>query len=130
MADSKHPLMPYLHLPMQAGCNRTLKRMKRRYHLDEMNSFFKRATEIMPDFCIGTDLMVEFLGDTKEDFAKTCETFVDGPFSYFHVFTYSEREGTPAAKSTDQVPMEERRRRSAHLRRLSASKIYGLSYWP
>ena len=66
--------------------------------------------------------MVGFTGETEEYFAKTCETFVDGPFSYFHVFTYSEREGKAAAKSTDQVPMEERRRRSAHLRRLSASK--------
>lgn len=83
----------------------------------------------MPDLCIGTDLMVGFLGDTKEDFAKTCETFVAVLFGYSHVFTYSEREGTPAAKSTDQVPMEERRRRSARLRRLSASKTYGLSYW-
>ena len=122
MADSKHPLMPYLHVPMQAGCDRTLKRMKRRYDLEEMDAFFKRATANIPDLCIGTDLMVGFPGETEEDFAKTCETFVDGPFSYSHVFTYSEREGTPAAKSSDQVPMEERRRRSAHLRRLSASK--------
>ncbi|MDA9119411.1 hypothetical protein [Candidatus Chordibacter forsetii] len=74
-------------------------------------------------------MMVGFLGDTKEDFAKTCETFVAVLFGYSHVFTYSEREGTPAAKSTDQLPMEERRRRSARLCRLSASKIYGLSYW-
>jgi threonylcarbamoyladenosine tRNA methylthiotransferase MtaB len=91
MADTKHPLMPYLYVPMQAGCDRTLKRMKRRYHLGEMNSFFKRATAIMPDLCIGTDLMVGFLGETEEDFAKTCETFVDGLLSYCHVFTYSER---------------------------------------
>ena len=121
--------MPYLHVPMQAGCDRTLKRMKRRYDLEEMDAFFKRATANIPDLCIGTDLMVGFPGETEEDFAKTCETFVDGPFSYSHVFTYSEREGTPAAKSTDQLPMEERRRRSARLCRLSASKIYGLSYW-
>ena len=129
MADSKYPLMQYLHVPMQVGCDRTFERMKRRYDLEEMDAFLKRETAIIPDLCIGTDLMVGFPRETEEDFAKTCETFVDSPFSYSHLFTYSEREGTPAARSSDQVPMEERRRRSAHLCRLSASKIYGLSYW-
>ena len=94
-----------------------------------MDAFFRRLTANITDFCIGTDLMVGFPGKTEKDFAKTCETFVDGPFSYSHVFTYPEREGTLAAKSSDQVPMEERRRRSARLCRLSASQIYGLSYW-
>jgi len=64
--------------------------MKRRYHLGEMNSFFKRATAIMSDLCIGTDLMVGFLGETEEDFAKTCETFVHGLFSYSHVFIFGK----------------------------------------
>jgi threonylcarbamoyladenosine tRNA methylthiotransferase MtaB len=122
MADSSHPLMPYLHVPMQAGCDRTLERMKRRYNLAEMDAFFKRATSAVPDLCVGTDLMVGFPGESNSDFDETCATFLNGPFAYCHVFTYSEREGTPAAKSDDQVPMEERRKRSAHLRRLSASK--------
>ena len=122
MADPNHPLMPYLHVPMQAGCDRTLERMKRRYKLEEMDAFFNRATSAVPDLCVGTDLMVGFPGESSSDFEETCATFLDGPFAYCHVFTYSEREGTPAAKSNQQVPMEERRRRSAHLRRLSASK--------
>ena len=122
MADPQHPLMPYLHVPMQAGCDRTLERMKRRYKLEEMDAFFNRATSAVPDLCVGTDLMVGFPGESSSDFEETCATFLDGPFAYCHVFTYSEREGTPAAKSNQQVPMEERRRRSAHLRRLSASK--------
>jgi threonylcarbamoyladenosine tRNA methylthiotransferase MtaB len=122
MAASDHPLMPYLHVPMQAGCDRTLERMKRRYNLAEMDAFFKHATSAVPDLCVGTDLMVGFPGESNSDFEETCATFLNGPFAYCHVFTYSEREGTPAAKSDDQVPMEERRKRSAHLRRLSASK--------
>ena len=122
MADKDHPLMPFLHVPMQAGCDSTLIRMKRRYNLGEMDAFFKRATFAVPDLCVGTDLMVGFPGESKADFEETCATFLEGPFAYCHVFTYSERNGTPAAKSIDQVDMEERRRRSAHLRRLSASK--------
>ena len=66
--------------------------------------------------------MVGFPGESKADFEETCATFSEGPFAYCHVFTYSERTGTPAAKSTDQVGMDERKRRSTHLRRLSASK--------
>ena len=122
MADPQHPLMPYLHVPMQAGCDRTLERMKRRYNLEEMEQFFDRATRSVPDLCVGTDLMVGFPGETEQDFEETCATFLEGPYAYCHVFTYSEREGTPAGKSTEQVPMDERRKRSAHLRRLSASK--------
>ena len=122
MADHSHPLMPFLHVPLQAGCDRTLERMKRRYKLAEMDAFFNRATLAVPDLCVGTDLMVGFPGESSSDFEETCATFSKWPFAYCHVFTYSEREGTPAAKSDEQVPMEERRRRSAHLRRLSASK--------
>lgn len=122
MADPNHPLMPYLHVPMQAGSDRTLARMKRRYNLAEMDAFFDRAVKAVPDLCVGTDLMVGFPGETEADFEHTCRTFLEGPYSYCHVFTYSEREGTPAAKESNQVAMEERRRRSAHLRRLSASK--------
>ncbi len=122
MADASHPLMPYLHVPMQAGCDRTLERMKRRYKIAEMDAFFKRANHAVPDLCIGTDLMVGFPGESDCDFEQTCNTFSEGPFAYCHVFTYSERDGTPASKSTEQVPMQERRRRSAYLRRLSASK--------
>lgn len=122
MADPQHPLMPFLHVPMQSGCNRTLERMKRRYKVSEMKAFFKRATEAVPNLCLGTDLMVGFPGETDTDFEGTCSTLLEVPFAYSHVFTYSQREGTPAAKSNDQVSMEVRRKRSAHLRRLSASK--------
>ena len=121
MADRKHPLMPYLR--SHAGrSDLTLARMKRRYNLAEMDAFFARAVREVPNLCVGTDMMVGFPGETDADFEQTCKTFIDGPFTYCHVFTYSEREGTPAAKASEQVPMEKRRRRSAHLRRLSASK--------
>lgn len=122
MADESHPLMPYLHVPLQSGCDSVLKRMKRRYNLAEMSEFFSRAKSTVPDICLGTDLMVGFPGETEEDFHETCNTFLNFPLDYCHVFTFSERKGTPAAKMYDQVPMDGRRKRSAHLRRISASK--------
>ena len=122
MEDSDHPLMPYLHVPLQSGCNNILKQMKRKYNLEEMHDFFNQASDSVSNICIGTDLMVGFPGETQEYFQNTCDTFMKFPFSYCHVFTFSERKGTPASKMTNVVPMNERRLRSGHLRRLSASK--------
>ncbi len=122
MVDDQHPLMPYLHVPMQSGCDKILGLMKRKYKVQQMEEFFTEATEAIPGVCIGTDMMTGFPGESESDFTKTCETFLTFPFSYCHVFTYSERDGTAAQRSEDQIPIEERRRRSAHLRQLSASK--------
>ena len=122
MACSDHPLMPYLHIPMQSCCDRTLVRMKRKYRMDEMQSFFERAKNAVPNMCFGTDLMVGFPGETDSDFQETCESFLSMPFAYCHVFTFSERTGTPAEKMNEVVPVETRRQRSAQLRRLSSSK--------
>ena len=122
MADPDHCLMPYLHVPMQSGCDEVLKKMRRKYQLPEMKEFFARAVAQVPDLCVGTDLLVGFPGESEEEFERTCDTFWQFPFHYCHVFTYSERDGTPAAKMENQVPMSERRRRSGQLRRLSASK--------
>ena len=125
MADPSHCLMPYLHVPLQSGCDSILKKMRRKYSLSDMSQFFERASSKIPNLCLGTDLMVGFPGESRKDFEKTCETFMDFPFNYCHVFTFSERDGTPAAKMDDQVAMNERRERSAYLRRLSASKRMG-----
>ncbi len=122
MADENHPLMPYLHVPLQSGCNATLKRMKRKYSLEEMAEFFNRSIKEVPNICLGTDLMVGFPGETEENFQETCNTFMNFPLTYCHVFTFSERKGTHAIRIKEQVPMDVRRKRSAHLRRLSASK--------
>lgn len=122
MKDSRHPLMPYLHVPMQSGCDKILGLMKRKYNLREMEDFFADAVDSVPEICLGTDMLTGFPGESEADFDKTCETFMKLPFSYCHVFTYSEREGTVAFKSKDHMPMHQRRERSSRLRRLSASK--------
>ena len=122
MADPGHSLMPYLHIPMQSCCDRTLAGMKRKYGMKEMTDFFDRAVQAIPQLCLGTDLMVGFPGETESEFEETCDRFLELPFAYCHVFTFSERAGTPAAKMDKQLQMEEKRLRSARLRRLSAAK--------
>ena len=88
----------------------------------EMTDFFDRAVQAIPQLCLGTDLMVGFPGETESEFEETCDRFLELPFAYCHVFTFSERAGTPAAKMDKQLQMEEKRLRSARLRRLSAAK--------
>ena len=122
MASSAHPLLPFLHVPLQAGCDQTLARMRRQYEVGDVIKFIERAVSLMPNLCVGTDLMVGFPGESEEEFEETCRIFLEHPFAYCHVFPFSERDGTPAARMTEQVPVAERNRRSAHLRRLSSAK--------
>ncbi|MGN0835503.1 MAG: tRNA (N(6)-L-threonylcarbamoyladenosine(37)-C(2))-methylthiotransferase MtaB [Candidatus Spyradosoma sp.] len=122
MADPAHPLTPFLHMPIQSGCERILRDMRRRYTLREYLDFVGAIAARVPEICIGTDVMIGFPGETDAEFDETCATFMNGPFAYCHVFTYSERAGTPAARRTDRVPVPVRQRRSAALRALSAKK--------
>ncbi|MGF1450198.1 MAG: MiaB/RimO family radical SAM methylthiotransferase [Opitutales bacterium] len=119
MAAADHCLQPYLHLPLQAGCDRILREMRRRYSLSEYEEFARQAVARVPDLCLGTDILVGHPGESDEDFAATCAFFLRLPFAYAHVFTYSERERTLAARRTDSVPTVERQRRSARLRSIA-----------
>jgi threonylcarbamoyladenosine tRNA methylthiotransferase MtaB len=122
MADPGHPLLPFLHVPMQSGCDRILARMRRRYSIDEFLEFAHDAAARIPDVYFGTDLLVGFPGETTDEFEETLRVFNEGPFAFGHVFSYSERHGTPAARQRDQVDPRERARRSARLRRAAALK--------
>lgn len=123
MNDAAHALAPFLHLPIQSGCERILRDMRRHYTLAEYLDFIREITARVPDICLGTDIMVGFPGETDAEFDETCRTFTQNPFAYAHVFTYSERAGTPAARRTDSVPVPVRQRRSAALRALSAAQF-------
>lgn len=124
MACKSHSLQPFLHIPLQSGSDRILEDMRRKYTLKEYADFIHLAYNAIPDLYLGTDIMVGFPGETEDDFQQTCAFFLNHPFAFCHVFTYSERDNTPAAIRQDHLPMEERHRRSAYLRRLSNQKRY------
>lgn len=122
MNDPDHSLLPFLHIPLQSGSNRILQEMRRKYSISEYVDFIRMAHSKVEGLYLGTDIMVGFPGETEDEFQETCRVFQDEPFAFCHVFSYSEREGTVAAMAENQVPVPERARRSAFLRRLSASK--------
>ena len=122
MADPGHPLMPFLHMPIQSACDRILKDMHRHYNVAEYLKFLNHAVARVPALTVGTDIMIGFPGETNEEFAITCDNFMNYPFTFCHVFTYSERAGTSAARRSDQVDVPTRQRRSSTLRALSAKK--------
>jgi len=97
-------LCRHLHLPLQSGCDATLRRMRRRYSAGEFAALVERARAYIPGVAITTDIMVGFPGESDAEFSESLR-FVEGiSFSRLHVFRYSPRPGTPAARFPDQVP--------------------------
>ena len=93
----------HVHVPLQSGSDRILKLMRRRYRARHYADRLERARALMPDAAIGADVMVGFPGETDADFEESRAFIERMPFSYLHVFTFSAREGTPAAEMPDQV---------------------------
>lgn len=114
--------VPHFHIPLQSGSDDILKRMRRRYLRDLYTERVDRIRKVMPHACIGVDVIVGFPGETEAHFRETYEYLLGLDISYLHVFTYSERPNTPAAKMEGVVPMGERQKRSKMLRSLSAKK--------
>lgn len=114
--------VPHFHIPLQSGSDIILKNMKRRYLSDLYANRVKLIKKIMPHCCIGVDIIVGFPGETDEEFLKTYLFLNELDISYIHVFSYSERENTLAAKMTNVVPKAVRNKRSKMLRVLSAKK--------
>ncbi len=123
MNDPDHALVPYLHIPLQSGSDRVLELMRRKYTRKEFIDFVEAAAREVDDLCIGTDILVGSPGEGQEDFEQTCELIEYGPFAYAHVFKYSERDGTAAVRYAGKVDEQEKSRRSARVRRLSALKL-------
>lgn len=114
--------VPHFHIPLQSGSDELLKKMKRRYMSGLYVDRVKRIKQTMPDTCIGVDVIVGFPGETEEHFLETYSFLNELDISYLHVFTYSERPGTPAADMKGVVPKKTRKKRSKMLRGLSAKK--------
>lgn len=114
--------VPHFHIPLQSGSNAILKKMKRRYMRELYVNRVERIKSTMPDACIGVDVIVGFPGESDEHFLETYEFLNRLDISYLHVFTYSERDNTPAADMQDVVHQQVRKKRSKMLRGLSAKK--------
>ena len=114
--------VPHFHIPLQSGSNQILKLMKRRYLREIYTERVNKIREVMPDACIGVDVIVGFPGETDEHFLETYHFLNDLDISYLHVFTYSERDNTEAAEMEDPVPANVRAKRSKMLRGLSVKK--------
>jgi threonylcarbamoyladenosine tRNA methylthiotransferase MtaB len=96
--------------------------MNRRYSAEEYRTFVESVLEQVPDIGLGTDVIVGFPGETDESFERTYRFLESLPFAYFHVFSYSKRYGTRAARLDGSVPTEAIKERSERLRALSAAK--------
>ncbi len=120
-ADSDR-LMPHFHVPLQSGSDEILGKMRRRYRSALYRDRVAQILSAMPDAGIGVDVIVGFPGETEQHFMETYDFLHALPVQYFHVFTYSERDNTPAADYGSPVPVEERRHRTRMLRTLSEKK--------
>ena len=121
VATSKR-FVPHFHIPLQSGSDKILGLMRRRYKRDLYADRVAKIKELMPDCCIGVDVIVGFPGETREDFIDTYDFLNELNVSYLHVFTYSERENTPASEMSGTVPGSTRAERSKMLHILSDKK--------
>jgi threonylcarbamoyladenosine tRNA methylthiotransferase MtaB len=121
VATSKR-FVPHFHIPLQSGSNKILALMRRRYRRELYADRVAKIKQLMPDCCIGVDVIVGFPGETREDFIDTYNFLNELNVSYLHVFTYSERENTLAAEMSGIVPGSTRADRSKMLHILSDKK--------
>lgn len=109
----------HLHIPLQSGCNKTLKEMNRKYDIKYFKDKVNLIRSIRPDISITTDVIVGFPNETEEDFNETIKTIKEINFSKLHVFPYSKRDGTKASTMKNQIDGKTKKARSSILLKLS-----------
>jgi len=114
--------MPHFHVPLQSGSNKILRSMGRRYNKLDFASRIKKIKSLIPEACIGVDVIVGFPTETEKDFMETYNLIDQLEISYLHVFTYSERTKTKALQLKPIVSKEKRADRSKILHELSDKK--------
>ena len=114
---------PFFHISMQSASNATLKRMNRKYTIQQYIDVCNNVKAIFPTACISTDIIVGFKGETEEEFNETVQNLNKIPFSFMHIFPYSVRKGTVAEKLTGDVPSDVVKQRESDLKNLS-DKFY------
>ncbi|REG87341.1 tRNA (N(6)-L-threonylcarbamoyladenosine(37)-C(2))-methylthiotransferase MtaB [Winogradskyella sediminis] len=122
LVSNSRAFVPHFHIPLQSGSNEILKKMKRRYMKELYVDRVAKIKEVMPHACIGVDVIVGFPGETDDIFLETYNFLNALDISYLHVFQYSERDNTEAAKMPNVVSKAKRAKRSKMLRGLSAKK--------
>ena len=115
--------VPHFHIPLQSGSNKVLKDMRRRYQRQLYAERVKKIKSVMPDCCIGVDVIVGFPTETEIDFQDTYDFLNSLDISYLHVFSYSPRDNTKALDLKDVVTITQRKERSKILHELSDSKL-------
>jgi threonylcarbamoyladenosine tRNA methylthiotransferase MtaB len=120
--ENSKRFVPHFHIPLQSGSNRLLKAMRRKYLRELYVERVQHIKKLRPDCSIGVDVIVGFPGETDEEFLETVDFLKDLDVSYLHVFTYSERANTTAAKLGEPVPNQIRAQRSKQLHILSDKK--------
>lgn len=119
---SETALCRYLHIPLQSGSDDVLYRMNRRYNISQYREFVELAYQSVPDLCLGTDVIVGYPGESDAHFDETVELLRQLPLTYFHVFSYSERERAKSRLFDGQVEKATIAARSRVLRELSNRK--------
>ena len=121
---SSKKIMPHFHIPLQSGSNKILQSMRRRYNRELYEEKIIKIKKLIPNACIGVDVIVGFPGETDSEFYKTYDYLKELDISYLHVFSYSERQNTEAIKNKDVVSFKKRSDRSKMLRILSNKKTH------
>lgn len=122
IANSKGKICPHIHLSAQSCDDQVLKRMGRRHHVKEMIQVCEELKAKVPHISIGSDIIVGFPGETDEYFKNTCNVLNTVPMNYFHVFSYSKRQGTPAEGFDEQIPERVKKERATYLKDRSDQK--------
>ncbi len=123
VANSRR-FVPHFHIPLQSGSNSILAKMKRRYQRELYADRVAKIKSLLPNCCIGVDVIVGFPGETDELFKETYDFINLLDISYLHVFTYSERDNTEAIIMPGTIEFNERKKRNKLLRTLSAKKLH------
>ena len=122
VANKSKCVVPHFHNPLQSGSDQLLKSMRRKYDTNLYRSRVEKIKALMPQACIGVDVIIGYPGETDELFLETYNFLNQLDISYLHVFTYSERVNTTAQKLPGKVPMKTRNERSKMLHILSDKK--------
>lgn len=122
LVAERENICPHFHVPLQHASDRILRAMRRRYTMADYRRVMERITAALPDAAIGADVIVGFPGETDTDFRQLAHALTELPTTYHHIFRFSERTGTVAAKLTDSVDPVLRKERSAVLREISRQK--------